>query len=203
MLRSKCWKFIIILLTAQCEIYVRTSQIQGEGGCKRLLIYFKVDPLRPSSQFSVDYTGFKTDWNKQRAKFQENFEVHEAGSRDALLARAGQRLLTNENLLQPLNYTLYVLGVGEWGKHNGSKKPELRTFCSQSLWSSATRMCLFGTNFREPNQLYCLIASCSLFPEESVLHNKRGHWHVADSALKKGPLLSSHFSYSAVNWKYS
>lgn len=94
MFRSKCWKFIIILLTVRCEIYVHTSQIQGEHGCKRLLIYFKVDPLRPSSQFSVDYTGFKTDRNKQRGKFQDNFEVHEDESWDTQLAKAGRPLLT-------------------------------------------------------------------------------------------------------------
>lgn len=80
-IRSQCLdqtveKFKIILFTNQYEIHIRTSYIQGEGGCKRALIYFKVDPLRPSSQFPVDYTGLKNDWNKQRAKFQENFEVH-------------------------------------------------------------------------------------------------------------------------------
>ena len=67
---------MIILFTVQCEIYVHTSHIQGEDGCKRVLIYFKVDPSRPSSQFPVDYTAFKTDRNKHRAKFQENFEVN-------------------------------------------------------------------------------------------------------------------------------
>ncbi len=55
-------------------------------------------------------------------------------------------------------------------------------------------MCVSGTNFREWNELCCLIASCSLFPKENVLHNKRGHWHLADSALQKVSLLSSHFS---------
>lgn len=83
-------RFGLCLLSSQCldktvensysfhplsnpKFYVHTSHIKG--GCKRVLIYFKVDPLRPSSQFPVDYTGFKADRNKDWAKFQENFEV--------------------------------------------------------------------------------------------------------------------------------
>ena len=69
-------KLVFISFTVQSEMYVHTSHIQGEAGCKRALIYFKVDPLRPWSQFPVDYTGFKTDGNKHGAKFRENFEVH-------------------------------------------------------------------------------------------------------------------------------
>ena len=63
---------MIILFTVRCEIYVHTSHIQGWGvDVKRALIYFKVDLLRPSSQFPVDYTGFKTDRNKHWAEFRE------------------------------------------------------------------------------------------------------------------------------------
>lgn len=93
MLRSKYWKFIFILSTVQCEIYVHTSHIQG---CKCVLIYFKVDLLRPSSQFPVDYTGFKTDRNKNRAKFQANFEVHWAAAETCCLPELDSNFWLNK-----------------------------------------------------------------------------------------------------------
>lgn len=151
MCRSKCWKFIITLFTVQCKIHVRTSEIQGEGGCeywsisKRTLLDLQVNSLL------ITQTSRLAEINTDLS-FKRTLKYIKLRAETFVSARDGQQLVALWEYCVTSHEYMGRFWLCREGQRLWLRNARVVNYLSVPiLWPSGMRMCLFWHRLQRAN----------------------------------------------------